>query len=153
MASYFCNPRREKYGITKYWGKNYGMIWKFVFQKQVLAKTLICNCSIVKRQLLQTETSGWAFLNERKHGPNKRIVEWNKGMDRKTHRGEWWRTLVVPSQLYLKCDADIKEIGWLQYENTLVHYEKRESVRIENSKRHVLQIDNLPKKVKKKINK
>ena len=67
--------------------------------------------------------------------PNKRTLNWN--------------TKVIHSQLSLKFDANIKEMGWLKKEKIMVVQERHQSIRIENLKNYTLKIENVQKKQKK----
>ena len=62
------------------------------FYNKYLSKARFSNRSTVKRQFVQMSTIGWGYLIERKHGFDKRTVNWNNTENRKLiqkgiHRG------------------------------------------------------------------
>ena len=95
--------------------------------------------------MLQTYSSGWVYLIERKQCSNKRTIN---EKDCKIHSKPiqnrvWQKTLVVLNHLCLKFGADIKEIGCLKEENILVDHESHQSIRTENPKQNTLKIEKI----------
>ena len=74
----------------------------------------------ISLQLKSSSYSVWTNLIERKHGSNKRPVNWNNGNDDKNkfmmEIQNWMKrkAMVILSQPCLKYDSHLKEIEWLK---------------------------------------